>query len=367
MNPRFYLIPVFAFVLCTHLNPLSAAFTIHNGMFVNVAEVPTTSAQGHYLAGAKAIEKCEWQDAILNFSIIVVNFSNTPYGQDAYYYLGASYYFFEEYDLANEALTEYLKVQSNPCFFQETIQYKFAIANKLASGAKRRFFGTKQLPKLACGKSMALDVYDEVIAAVPCHEIAAQALIAKGILLWESQDYPKAVESFQLVIRRFPKYELAPDCYLYISKIYLEQSRLEFQNSDILAFAQINLRRFERDYPREERLCEVQQDVLAVKEIYASGLYKTGQFYERVHKPRAAVIYYYETIHQFPETCIAEQAKERLRCLDSRYVEACLELIVEKDVPAQQEESVEDGVDQDADAEFDDEANVSMESTIESQ
>jgi outer membrane protein assembly factor BamD (BamD/ComL family) len=135
------------------------------------------------------------------------------------------------------------------------------------------------------------------------------------------QNYRFAVDSFQMVIRRFPRFEKTPDCYLFIGKIYLEQSRYEFQNSDILAFAHLNLRKFERDFPREERLCDAQEDLMAIKEIYAHGLYTTGRFYERTFKPKAAMIYYNDAIRQFPETCVADVCRSRMLFLNPSYCE----------------------------------------------
>lgn len=301
--------------------PLPAAFVIRDGRLVELCGVATRPVEDHFALGCKAIHEDEWEEAAFQFRIVTSNFPNTVYGQEGYYYLGASYYFCGEYDLANEALTQYLKCQGNPRFFQEAIDYKFGIAEKLASGEKRRFFGTKRLPKWACGKDMAVQIYDEVIAAVPCHDIAGQALISKGWLLWSMGDYRTAIESFQLCIRRFPKHEFAPECYVLISKVYIEQSYYEFQNPDILAFAEINLARFEKDFPREERVCEVQQDVLAIKEIYARGLYDTGRFYERTKHCRAAIIYYHNAIHQFPDTCVAYLCRDRLICIDDTYSE----------------------------------------------
>lgn len=319
---------------------LEGAYVFQNGRFVDVFEAATLPVQEHYAIGAEAINSCNWEEAAQQFSVITVNFPSTSYGQEGFFYLGTAYYYLEEYDYANEAFTQYLKVQNNPRFFQDCIEYKFSIAEQLASGAKRRFFGTKQLPKWACGKSMALEIYDEVIVAVPCSEIAARALVAKGGLLWENREYRESVDAFQQVIKRFPKHEVSTDCYVYISKIYLEQCKYEVQNPDILAFAIINLRRFERDFPREERLCEVQEDLLAIKEIYASGLFATGQFYERICKPGAAIIYYYDVIHQFPETCNAELCRERLNLIDPGYVQFCLAPIVNEEVSIEEENDV---------------------------
>jgi len=319
------------FALCATFTTMEAAYTIKDGHLVDADEVASMPVEDHFDAGSIAIEGCNWHEAVIHFNIIAKCFPRTSYGQEAYFYLGIAYYNLGELDFANEAFSDYLKVQGNPRFFQETIEYKFCIAEKFTAGAKRRFFGTKQLPKWACGKDMALNIYDEVIAAVPCHEIAAQALVSKGYLQWSMQDYRGAIESFQQVIRRFPKEELAPECYLLISKVYLEQSYREFQNPDILAFAQINARKFSRDFPREERLCLVESDVMEIKELYAKGLYDIGRFYERTCKRRAAIIYYQNAIHQFPDTCVAGKCRERLFCIVPNYYEQTQTQSVESD------------------------------------
>ena len=301
---------------------LQAAYTFkRDGRLIEACEAATMSNQEHFEAGAVAYAACNWKEAVQQFNIVTINFATSAYAQEAFYFLGVSYYNLGEYDFANCSFTNYLKVQTNPRYFQSTVEFKFAIAEQFNAGAKRRPLGSKKLPKWACGLNLALEIYDEVIAAVPCSDLAAQALISKASLQWRMQNYRPAVDSFQMVIRRFPKYEQTPDCYIYIGKIFLEQSRFEFQNSDILAFANINLRKFERDFPRDERICQAQEDVKAIMEIYANGLYDTGRFYERICKPRAAMIYYHDAIRQFPDTCVAEVCRARILCLNPSYCE----------------------------------------------
>lgn len=304
------------FVLQT---PIEAGYVVRNGWFVDANEVATLSVQEHYNKAVRCYEKEDWREAARQFAIVTANFPLSPFAQESYLFQGIAYYNLCEYEHANNALTEYIKVQSNPRYFEEAVYYKFAIAEKLESGEKRRLLGMKKLPKWASGHGLAIEIYDDVIAAMPCHEIAAFALVSKGYLLWKTKDYCGAVESFQLVIRRFPKHELAPECYFLISKCYRDQAFYEFQNPDILALAQINYRKYARDFPREERLCMVEEDICAIKEIYAQGLYNTGEFYERTFKPRAAIIYYHNAIHQFPDTCVAEMCREKLRCIDPTY------------------------------------------------
>ena len=168
--------------------------------------------------------------------------------------------------------------------FQDAIQYKFAIAEKLANGSKTRLLGTKHMPKWGSGRTLSVKVYDEVVAALPSNDLAARALFSKACILWDHKEYRPAIENFQLVIKRFPKHELVPESYVSISKIFVEQSFNEFQNPDILTFTEINLRRFKLDFPREERIAEVEKDIATIKEYYAQGLYDRA----RLRKDRSA-------------------------------------------------------------------------------
>lgn len=294
---------------------LDAALVFKNGKLIDAEEIATLSPEEHFALGSEAFQNEDWREAARQFRIVSRHFSSTSWGQESLYYLGVSQFYDREYDLANESLTAYLNSASNPELFQETIEYKFAIAEKFRNGAKRRFFGTKYLPKWASGKELAIQIYNEIIATMPTSETAVCSLMAKGRMAWQMEDFRSSVESFQTIIRRFPKHELTPECYLLIGKVYLSQCEAEFQNPDILAFAQINLKRFIQEFPRDERVQEVEKDLLAVKEIYASGLYETGRFYERTQQYNASILYYKNALSEFPDTAVARLCKQRLQLL----------------------------------------------------
>lgn len=294
---------------------LSAAIVFQDGKIMDADLQATLPVQDHFRMGMTAFNNQNWEEASKQFRIITTNFPKSSFGIDARYYLGVSEFNLGEFDIANVEFSEYLKVQNNPRFFEQSIEYKFKIAEAMKNGERKHLFGYKSMPKVMSGQKMARETYDEVIASLPCHQIAAKALYSKGHLLWDMHEYRESIECFQLLIRRFPKSELAPESYLAITEVYLEQSEYEFQNPDLLALAQINLRRFKQDFPREERLEIAEQNVAAVKEIYARGLYDTGQFYERKKKPQASVLYYKNAISQFPDTHVAEECKRRLQIL----------------------------------------------------
>lgn len=304
-----------AFVASTF--SLDAGYVFKDGKIVDSKCVATQPLEAHYNAGVAAMEACDWQEAARQFGITACSFPLSPYGQEAAFYQGVANFRLAEYDLADQAFSQYLEAKNHPRLFEETIEFKFAIAEEFRGGARRRLLGTKQLPKWASSDTYAIRIYEEIIAAVPCHEIAVQALFSKGLLHLTRHEYAESVECFQMIIRRFSKHELAPESYLMINQVYLDQCRNEFQNPDILAFAEINTRRFAQNFPREERLERAENDVLNIKEVYAQGIYDTGQFYERIGHAEAAVLYYRNVLVQFPETQIA--ACSNLRIIELGY------------------------------------------------
>jgi len=304
---------------CTIATPSFAAWTLKNGKLVDADVVATLPIEEHYELGCSAYTSSQWNVAANHLAIVVNNSRNIECVQDANFYLGVCYFRLAEFDFANDAFTNYIKDFNQPKFFIEAIEYKFCIAEAFRKGAPRRFFGTKKMPKWASGRSLGMQIYDEVIAALPSHDVAARALYCKGYVKWEFNEYRESVECFQLLTKRFPKHELAPECYLCIAKVYYDQAQSEFQNPDIISFAEINVKRFKRHFPKDERCSSAEQDVMNIKEVYANGLYETGRFYERTKKPYASVIYYKNAVRCFPDTNVAQECIRRLNLLDPGY------------------------------------------------
>lgn len=317
-----------------------AAYVLQNGRLIHVEDVATLSAEEHYAQGQRAFEECRWKDAASQFRIVSGSFPQTTYGQEANYFLGVSLYNMRELDLANQAFSEYLKSQSQPAKFMKAVEYKYGIAEEFRAGAKRRMLGSRKLPKWVSGKNLALEIYDEVIFAAPSSEMAASALYAKGSLLWEMRDYRDSIDSFQLIIKRFPKHELASTSFVLINKVYLDQAQQEFQNPDLLALAQINTRRFKNEYPKDERIAEAEHDLQEIKESYANGLFETAAFYERTGQDSAAILYYSKAAVLFPDTRIARRSLGRLANLDKTSFEE-IRVAVESKLKKMKEEAAE--------------------------
>lgn len=270
----------------------------------------------HYTFGAHHFNQESWKEASNEFEKVIYFFPDSAEAAEASYFLGICYFEMKEYDFANAEFSGYLKSSVHPEYFEDALSYKFCIADRLAEGSKRRPFKYRYFPKCMEGQTLALEIYDEIVTTVPNHELAVQALFAKATLLQKIWEYRDSIDTYQLLIRRFPKHELTPESYLKISQVYYLMSRLESQNPDILGLAELNARKFSEDFPRDERVACAETYAQIIKEVLAGGLCNVGQFYARTGHPEAAAIYYQSAIEQFPDTKVAKLCASRINNLD---------------------------------------------------
>jgi outer membrane protein assembly factor BamD (BamD/ComL family) len=291
---------------------LDAGFIFKGGKFYKAEEVATASAQEHYRTAHEAYKAKKWKELMRQSHILKKNFKETPFADEVEFFLGIAYFHLGDCEYANRHLSRYLQQHSATQHFEEAIDYKFQIAKHLQEGAKKHLFGWEDMPQWVPAKEDALKIYDEVVAALPNHHLAAQSLFEKGCLLSEQENYKESIQTFQTLIRRFPKHALSPDSYVHIGEIYLEQCKQEFPDPDFLGLATINLRKFSEDFPKEERIPLVQSYIQSMEEVYADSLYQVGKFYQKTEKKEAAAIYFRRILEQYPSSKVASLSQKRL-------------------------------------------------------
>ncbi len=273
------------------------------------------SIQETFNAAVEAYENKNWTELLKLTEDLTKNYSKTPFGQEAHFFLAVSYYNLKQYEPSNRQFTVYLKSQATPKHFEEAIEYKFAIAEQFKAGERKHLMGMENLPKWISAREDAIAIYDEVITALPHHDMGARALLGKAILLFKEEEFKPSIETYQTLIRRFPKHPLAVESFIGIGEVYFTQAKKEYTDPDFLDLAEINIRKFKASFPLHEKIAEAEQKLCQMKELYAKNLYDTAQFYERTNKAKASLIYYSQLIAKYPNTKLAELSKERLEVL----------------------------------------------------
>ena len=254
------------------------------------------SVQEYNSALQQAIVAGDWWSVIDYADIISYNFPTTPFAQEASYIMGEAYYKLNQLEYANEAFTAYLNHISSPKHFEEAIEYKFNIAEQFANGSKKRLFGSPKMPAWVPAKEDSIRIYDEVIAALPHSEFAVKSLLSKARIQAYFEDYKPSIETLDLLIRRFPKHDLAAEAYLEKNKVFLTQCQAQNLDPDLLDHTELNLRKFHLAFPREPRLAEAEKILVEMQEIFAQNLFETGYFFEKTKKIPASIIYYNKVI-----------------------------------------------------------------------
>lgn len=280
-------------------------------IFLPILAYAASTEEG-YSALFNAHEQKQWKKVIEEAQSLIQKAEGTPFADEARFYLAEAYFNEGDFEWANRILSDYLKNQASPKYFEEAIQYKFKIASLFGEGSKKHLFGMKSLPQWMPAKEDALSIYDEVISALPHHELAAQSLYSKAQLLFKEEDYRASIETFQTLIRRFPKHVLAAESYIGIGNVYLTQAQSEYPDPDYLDLAEINLRKFKTSFPSETRVALAEALFAKMQEHYAENLYEVGNFFERTKKYSAAVIYYTKIINSFPHTTTATKCRPHL-------------------------------------------------------
>lgn len=272
-------------------------------------EGPSAQEYNGYLQ--KAIADQNWWSVVDYADILSYHFPTSPFAQDAAFIIGEAYLSLNRPFQANEYFSAYLNTQASPRRFEEAISHKFQIAERFASGEKKPLFNDHG-PKWLSAKEDAVVIYDQVIASLPHSEFAAKSLLGKAKILAELEDYKPSLDTLDLLIRRFPKHELAAIAYLEKINVYYNQCQGKSLDPDLLDLAQVALKKFRQVFPRETRIQEAEETIHKMEEAFAQNLLTTGSFFQKTKKIPAAKIYYRKAILKYPNTEAAITAKEKL-------------------------------------------------------
>jgi len=311
---------ILSFCLLLLSTQVQGAYLLKNGRLINTKYIATHSVEDHFELGMKALKAHNWSAAEDQFHIVITNFADYSLANDAHYYLGVTLYEENEFDLANEHFSSYLLKSNTPTHLEDLYRYKLDIAMRLASGCRRRMFGSPSMPKIMNGSDLAVEIFDEIAAGLPNHELAGTALIEKGKLLTREEEYEQAIDTYHTTIRRFRGSRFALNAFHGISTCYFEELKKQPQNSDALVLAEINLRELKKEFPQAEELSLLEDEYRSMQELYVDALYQTGQLYERMSQPKASILYYHLAATTLPSYHVAHLCKNRMKDL-AQYVE----------------------------------------------
>jgi outer membrane protein assembly factor BamD len=237
-----------------------------------------------------------------------------------YFQLAEIYFNAGQYELAYNALDQYLEKDDNLVHYNKAHELKLQIAHKYAKGYHRHIAGVKQLPKWVSSQDKAIEIYDVIQTALPRTDTAAEALYAKGVLQLHMKDNKAALDTLQTFIKKFSEHPLAAHAYIKIGEIYVLNTKSQPNDDTFLAMQKINYSRFKEAMPSDPRLHVSQSQISTIEEILADGMYEIASYYKRTKKYDAALLYFTQVIKLYPKSVVAHKALNTVQFLREKHV-----------------------------------------------
>lgn len=277
---------------------------------------PKKTDSEYFNAGMKLVEEKKYRKALPCFFMITRHFKNSIYYQDSLLAIGRCFFSLHQYDLADTALSEYLMKSSGKENFDLTLNLKYAIAEKYAQGYRKHLYGMEGLPRLEDSTLDAYEIYDEIYSIVNDKDVSAKSLFFKASLLKKNKSLDEALKTFQDFTKQFSYHPLCLKAFVEISDIYLQQSLAESHNTSYLSLALLNQEQVKALFPVCEELTVVDININKMKEHFSLNLFKTGLFYQKKKKRKAAKIYFEASFLSYPNTEAAKESQKKLQSLN---------------------------------------------------
>lgn len=276
---------------------------------------PKKTDSEYFNAGMKLLEEEKYRKALPCFFMITHHFKNSIYYQDSLLAIGRCFFLLHQYDLANTALSKYLTKSPSKENFELTLSLKYTIAEKYAQGYRKHIYGIEGLPRLEDSTLDAYEIYDEIYSMVNDKDISAKSLFFKASLLKKNKSLDEALKTFQDFTKQFSHHPLCLKAFIEISDIYLQQSLAESDNTSYLTLALLNQEQVKTRFPVCEELTAIDTNINKMKEHFSLNLFKTGLFYQKKKKYKAAKIYFEASCLNYPNTCAAKESQKKLQSL----------------------------------------------------
>jgi outer membrane protein assembly factor BamD (BamD/ComL family) len=268
-----------------------------------------------YKSAMYEIERKNYAEARTYLLQLEREFPHAKELENCYFWLGVIEFEGGNLEHADEYFGKYLRSSVDQHYFQKALEYRYFIAEKFAYGEKARPFKMRLFPKMLSGQEIALEILEDITKTVQAHDLSARSYYLKGYLYWKNLHYKEAIANYQSLVKKFPKHELAPNAHLGLLYVWKCIAVREPQNPDILELAALSFEEYRENFPNSPGLAEGEEILQGIREVLARALVRTGKYYRRKGKIRAARVYYERAVTLYPTTKWADHASCLLETL----------------------------------------------------
>ena len=199
-----------------------------------------------------------------------------------------------KYDDAFEAFQDFIDKYKGSSAFSEAIKAQYDIARAGQEGQfKKKIFAV--IPS-EVQPSELLEWYAKIIASAPFSDYAPLAQFAIAEIYEEQHKSAQAIQSYQMLVDKYPRHPKAPDAQFQIGEIGKRAFEKGNQDRSNIANAREAMEDVLVAYQDSGRAEEARATLAHFDLIEAQKFYDIGRFYEKQKKYRSAAIYYQKAL-----------------------------------------------------------------------
>jgi outer membrane protein assembly factor BamD len=255
--------------------------------------------------------------SIKTYTNIARRYPNSVYAPEAIYRAARLHLQRKAYGKSFEAFQTVLTRYPNTKRFNEIIGEQYRIASALLDGARdRMFFGL--LPGFV-QRDKALGYFEVIVGNAPYSDYAPLSLmnIARGYQMLNEID--GAIDALDRMINNYPQSLLAPDAYLKLAQTHAALVEGAYYDQASTKEAITYFTDFMLLFPSDTNIASAEKGLDGMKSMLAQSKMRIGDFYfYKRNNFTAARVFYNEAITAYPDSAIAQQARQRLNEVEAK-------------------------------------------------
>jgi outer membrane protein assembly factor BamD len=254
--------------------------------------------------------------ALKAYRRVARTYNNSIYAPEALYRTGHIYLARRQYHKAFDSFQQILGRYPNTKRFNEIIGEQYRIASILLDGGRNRAWSW--FPGMTA-RTRGIEYFEFVLYNAPFSDYAPLALmnIARGHQLLKNQE--EAIYALDRMINTYPQSLLAPDAYLKLAETHASLVQGPYYDQASTREAITYFQDFMILFPNDPHIGSSEKGLQDMRTMLAESKIKMADFYfYRRDNYTAARLFYNEAITTYPDSPVAQVARQRLAAVEAK-------------------------------------------------
>jgi len=258
----------------------------------------------------QAEEKHHYFFALHYYGRVVKKYPSSIYAPEALFRSGEIYRARHEYTKAFSCFQATLGAYPSEKRFTQIVDEEYQIASTLLDGGRNRLMGL--IPSFI-NREKAVAAFEAVYSNAPYGDYAPLALMNASRGAQYLGSVPEAVDTLDRLISNYPQNVLAPDAYLRLAELHASLVQGPYYDQAETKQAITYDEDFMILFPNDPKIGAAAQNLDNMKKMLAESKMKIGDFYFfKRNQYTPARVFYNEAITSYPDSEVAQRARQRL-------------------------------------------------------